>query len=280
MMRVSVLCLSLLLSASATFTSLANTWVYRDSNWYYVNSDGVPVIGRFTDEVGDIYTTNAEGACLTGKVGTEVYGQDCRLSGDSVYNQEFEDMAVKYSKGEEVVLPDRSMLHKFVKYYHNQVSLDAQGRQYTGWGYVSDQKLFMRSNTRVNRDDIIRQLILKVGSLEGSSTREKIRSAARKVANSFEYSLDNKLVSIEEFIKSGKGVCWHYARALEEVLQYNGIKAEVVVGYYGGQSHAWVKAWDGESWVYQDPTHITTRGDEYADIPYDVYLKEYRVDNS
>jgi len=269
--------LTLVFTLGFNITSLANTWSYQDSSWYWLDSSGSPVVGRFADDVGDIYTTDEQGRCLTGVVDGELFGPDCRLQNLSCLG-DYEELAQRFRAGETIQLPDKTKLHEFIAYYVRQSSFDRQGKSYQGITYDDEKGCTLARDNVVDKDAIMALFHARFNDISGDTTHDVIVNTTNKVASGSVYEPNMRLGTMQEYAETGRGVCWHYARVLEELLQERGIRAEVVSGIYVGEGHhAWVRAWDGSRWVYSDPTIAMTLGTAYADIPYDVYVREYRV---
>jgi transglutaminase-like putative cysteine protease len=90
-----------------------------------------------------------------------------------------------------------------------------------------------------------------------------------------------------EAYAAGSGVCQDYAHLAIAVLRAMGIPSRYVSGYLHpkataelgetvtGESHAWIEAWDGATWVASDPTNgrpvgrdhvLVATGRDYADV--------------
>ena len=88
-------------------------------------------------------------------------------------------------------------------------------------------------------------------------------------------------------MEAGRGVCQDFAHAAIAVLRCSGVPARYVSGYLhpkaeaaigetvSGESHAWIEAWDGDTWVAHDPTNgrpagrdhvLVATGRDYSDV--------------
>jgi transglutaminase-like putative cysteine protease len=93
--------------------------------------------------------------------------------------------------------------------------------------------------------------------------------------------------SATEALEAGSGVCQDFAHAAIAVLRCSGVPARYVSGYLhpkaegaigetvSGESHAWIEAWDGDTWVAHDPTNgrpagrdhvLVATGRDYSDV--------------
>lgn len=82
--------------------------------------------------------------------------------------------------------------------------------------------------------------------------------------------------SAVDALDAGSGVCQDFAHLALAVLREAGIPARYVSGYLHpkaeaqigetvtGESHAWIEAWDGMSWVGHDPTNGRTVGSDHV----------------
>lgn len=276
-----ILTMSLLMTLGLSFSAYAGTWEQRGSDWYYLDASGNPTVGRFYDEAGDIYCADSSGRCQTGDVNSDLglhyYGNDCKLRTIST-GDNFEELAIKFCNGEEIYLKTGS--DHFEMYYEKQVTFGTQNA-FIEHRSAGDGGSFLINPEPVDRDVLIGMLMSRVGAISGNTVDEKVADATTKVANAFYY---NELVNttLAQTITEGGGVCWNFARALEEVLQHEGIHAEVVNGFAWTRgffdTHTWVRTWAGDHWIYSDPTFLSGTGNAlYANIPYDVYLRDYRM---
>lgn len=88
-------------------------------------------------------------------------------------------------------------------------------------------------------------------------------------------------------LEAGTGVCQDFAHVAIAVLRCAGVPARYVSGYLhpkaqavigetvSGESHAWIEAWDGQTWVAHDPTNgrrvgrdhvLVATGRDYSDV--------------
>ncbi len=111
----------------------------------------------------------------------------------------------------------------------------------------------------------------KLRSLFRGETLQEVTNRLKQYfqANKFTYSLSpGRSVSLNDFLHKKTGFCSHYASALALILRVNGIPSRLVSGFLGGaynryanfyvitqnDSHVWVEAYDGTSWIQIDPT--------------------------
>lgn len=89
------------------------------------------------------------------------------------------------------------------------------------------------------------------------------------------------LPSVDETLKTKKGICFDYAALMTAMLRSQGIPTKLEIGYSGNIYHAWISTWlnekgwvdniiqfDGKSWELMDPT-LAANSDNKED------MKEY-----
>lgn len=93
---------------------------------------------------------------------------------------------------------------------------------------------------------------------ESMSVREFSEEAEKYVCGQPEYDITQTNEPFREALKTGKGVCYHYARYMKELLDQRGIRSEYVEGVYLPAltgSHVWLKVYDeSNNAFYMDPT--------------------------
>lgn len=100
-------------------------------------------------------------------------------------------------------------------------------------------------------------------SLMADSTRDTIISIYRYVADNIRYDYEKAsrlrggkgyVPSPERTYEEGSGVCFDMASLLCAMLRSAGVTCRLCVGRLNGESHAWVEANDGTTWLRCDPT--------------------------
>lgn len=99
------------------------------------------------------------------------------------------------------------------------------------------------------------------------SEKEQIDAAVVAVANTFTYNKDYLTETMMTAINQGQGVCYHYAKLLEDILTELGFKNELILGYAAGskaETHTWNKIWlsSENRWVYSDPTMLSQQSQQ------------------
>lgn len=86
------------------------------------------------------------------------------------------------------------------------------------------------------------------------------------------------LPSVDETLKTKKGICFDYAALMTAMLRSQGIPTKLEIGYSGNVYHAWISTWlsekgwvdniikfDGKSWGLMDPT-LAANSDNKEDV--------------
>ena len=86
------------------------------------------------------------------------------------------------------------------------------------------------------------------------------------------------LPSVDETLKTKKGICFDYAALMTAMLRSQGIPTKLEIGYSGDIYHAWISTWlnekgwvdniiqfDGKSWELMDPT-LAANSDNKEDV--------------
>lgn len=161
------------------------------------------------------------------------------------------------------------------------------------------------------REEVINAIFSYFGKIEGNTTQEKMYDVCNKLEELMEYDLTYEPSSLLESIKSGKGVCWQYAKIAKILLDDAGVDNELMIGYLNGnrrEAHAWLriteKVYDdlginneGDGLVsetedmdvtsvrsyklryyYMDPTSVESTGEyKYSNLSYREYCNRYEV---
>lgn len=86
------------------------------------------------------------------------------------------------------------------------------------------------------------------------------------------------LPSVDETLKTKKGICFDYAALMTAMLRSQGIPTKLEIGYSGSVYHAWISTWldeegwvdniikfNGKSWELMDPT-LAANSDNKEDV--------------
>lgn len=86
------------------------------------------------------------------------------------------------------------------------------------------------------------------------------------------------LPSVDETLRTKKGICFDYAALMTAMLRSQGIPTKLEIGYSGNIYHAWISTWlnekgwvdniikfDGKSWELMDPT-LAANSDNKEDV--------------
>ena len=87
------------------------------------------------------------------------------------------------------------------------------------------------------------------------------------------------LPSVDETLKTKKGICFDYAALMTAMLRSSGIPTRLDIGYATNIYHAWISTYleeqgwvdnviqfDGKSWTMMDPTFAADGGDGIKDF--------------
>lgn len=105
-----------------------------------------------------------------------------------------------------------------------------------------------------------------------------------QVAQYMTYDSAYRNETMDKAVSDRKGVCYHYAKMMKDVLDACGIQSEIICGEVINDgvddSHVWLKVWDSDNnkWIYRDPTRASmslSSGLFSVDI-YDIYAGSYR----
>ena len=115
----------------------------------------------------------------------------------------------------------------------------------------------------------------------GYTFEEKIDAATNMAAHTLAYDKNYMKESMNKAVNDGKGVCYHYAKLLKDMLAELGIESEFMLGYLEtSEPHTWLRIWNNQEgrWLYRDPTK--TRADINNGLftvnLYEAYVNLYR----
>lgn len=89
------------------------------------------------------------------------------------------------------------------------------------------------------------------------------------------YDLDYINADLQTSLTTEKGVCRHYTKCLKALLDDAGIQNEIMVGYYNGSGHMWLRCLIDDEWIYVDPTAAKQIWWNYSNIPYQTVVEHY-----
>lgn len=165
----------------------------------------------------------------------------------------------------------------FIKWYFIDYRLSSEQYIYYHNDNINDYKLRIDIPT-YNRESTKNTIIEVFGNIDNDKTRnEKIKDTLNKISI-IQYDVNYYVCTIEKSVRELKGVCYHYAKIASELLRYSGEIVRVLQGYYKDKSHMWIKVYNGDRWIYCDPTYYRINKDEiWLDIPYDYYKENYKI---
>ncbi len=199
------------------------------------------------------------------------------------------ELAEKFSEGERVTFETESDLADFWDYWDLQEMLNANTdsckRTTNADGTYSlkipDEKSYCYDKIAL-KDKIVEKFESgpwAEAKLTGENVSDKVLTACGLIWSKLSYDLNYSNVSMENALDDGRGVCWHYARAAKVLLEDAGIYTETMAvttnllssDKTSGNLHMIIRCWDGEKWIYSDPTIM------WDNIPYKDFVKYYNV---
>lgn len=100
--------------------------------------------------------------------------------------------------------------------------------------------------------DIAKSVVKNIGLGSGTTTLEVVKSVTSKVNSYIAYDLAYIDSPISTVLSARRGVCHHYARCIETILNYQGIPTRTVVGYFDGEKHMWAETTiDGTTYILE-----------------------------
>mgnify|MGYP001261976625 CR=1 FL=1 len=133
---------------------------------------------------------------------------------------------------------------------------------------------FLYSNQYVNFNEDTKAVTLAKKLTEGKTELEAVQEVYEYVIKNIVY--DEKkaetvksgyLPSVDETLKTKKGICFDYAALMSAMLRSQRIPTKLEVGYSGDVYHAWISCYvdeigwvdniiefDGKNWSIMDPT--------------------------
>lgn len=154
---------------------------------------------------------------------------------------------------------------------------------YTAYKTVNGIHLTIPEIKQYDRDELMEAIISKFGTPTGNTDFEKLVNACNIVTRNIEYNLGMVLYPIDMVLDYQAGVCWHYTKLVQVLLESADIKSEMVacrLAEAPRKSHVILKSKIGNKWVYTDPTLHKTMGAQginYLSIDEYRLAKEYRL---
>lgn len=261
-------------------------WECENGNWFYRNSNGNAKKGRFCDENGDIYDTgsNTDGHILISSYSTnyQYFDENGRLKNTCMHNNmDYESLAKKYENHHKLTFSNEAEFKNFLNYYllqyqmYNNNSFPVYFCRNSNDGSYSTT---LGNQANYNRNITISSVLQKFGRLSVGNPYAQVNEACLK-ASSMEYDVSSYNVSLQDSLKSNKGVCWHYSKIASILLNDAGVYTEIMTGNYKAIDgsiglHMWIRCLINGKWVYADPT-LYSQFPSFYNISYDILMDRY-----
>lgn len=291
-------------AAAILYAALCVLPVYADPDAISIPADNIVMDSRIIDVSGQgyvidadgkVYFMNADGTVVANGVAPDqcVYDENgvqvntFSYIGEK-YKQTFEDTpdggTIRFDSVGEALL--------FIQWYQitkgseqgeqYYVLFDSYEAQLNGQGPVCLYKSDFKKTRRGYGDCYFATINEIAGQIDPSMEFEdQINEATRLVANTFDFDLTYKCKNLEQALEDRKGVCYHYAKLLNGVLDKIGIESEYMIGKYNnGQMHVWNCIRDASGKRYYRDATATRIGIDtgvFAVNTYSSYLMCYRM---
>lgn len=266
---------------------------YLSDEWMAIDGDGDSIAEYYcfdpdgflyTDTVTpDGYTVDGNGAwTVGGTVQTKAawikpytHG-DGDPSNDVIFDgmYDMEDFEAFDDSGF-IVFGDRESARNFLSEYLLQYSLYKMSAENMIYHYPANMEyycLVKRYPDGSSRDAAKQAIAERFGSLEAETDEGKIDEVCRKLRTGLSYDPNMANFPVEEAVREGRGVCWHYSKIAAELLRDAGIPTDILFGEIYGENHAWLKCKLQDGTVIQvDPQKgILTEKDltQYVETPF------------
>lgn len=250
-----------------------------DGNTYVVDKNGNTRYWWQYDLNGNLYYIEPESGMIRSSTnaGGIYFDENGHFVNPSMKNVEKNlDLAKRFDNGETLRLANEEELLDFLEYYSAQYRYQDDASNITIINNGDGSKsITLPAAMKYDREALINEILTKFGPLEGSTDYEKILDGCQKITNTISYDLDYITADLQTSLADGKGVCRHYSKCLKALLDNAGIQNEIMVGYYMGNGHMWLRCMVGEEWVYVDPTAAKQIWWSYSNIPYQTLIENY-----
>jgi len=120
------------------------------------------------------------------------------------------------------------------------------------------------------------KIISHFGVPEGDNVHELILSACDKISV-MNYNVNYARTNMDKALEENTGVCWHYIKSFKVLLEEVGFESESIYVYMNGRDtgHIISRIWDGDKWVYVDPTNYKAVSREYCNVNYLLVENSY-----
>ncbi len=180
---------------------------------------------------------------------------------------------VRFEAGEILRFSSTGEYYRFFEEYLTQYRLeDLKG------GYVlKGQALSIPEERKYDREAVRLAILERFPPAEDPDPRQTIDEVCRQIRDTIRYDKAASGLTVKEALDAGKGVCWHYVKIADVVLEQAGIPTEIIHGSARGIPHMWLKCRTGDQEILADPQTGILPAPDYDAwyLPY-PYLKVLR----
>lgn len=259
-------------------TEAGLTYQDIDGHTYIVDKNGSIKYGWQYDSKGNLYYISSDGMIRSASNTDGIYfSQDGCFINPSMINPEKNlELSKRFENGETLKFSSKDEILDFLEYYSVQYRYQNDAYDFEIMNHGDGSKsITIPESRKYDREALINDILTKFGPLEGNSPYEKILDGCQKITNTINYDLDYINADLQTSLTTEKGVCRHYAKCLKVLLDDAGIQNEIMVGYYNGSGHMWLRCLIGDEWVYVDPTAAKQIWWNYSNIPYQTVVEHY-----
>lgn len=186
------------------------------------------------------------------------------------------ELSKRFEQGEWLYFENTEKLFNFFEYYEVQYRLSDSVENYR-ITHNDDGSYTVKipEKAKYDREDLINQIIEKIGDTEGETEYEKIYSICKNIGEYLEYDLSYITTDMETSLRDKKGVCRQYTKIASVLLNEEGIDHELMEGQESGADHIWLRCFVNGKWTYVDVTGARDKWRLYGNITYEVFTETY-----
>lgn len=252
--------------------------VNENGNWYMKDINEEVVHGWSFDNNGNLYRSGTPSGELVIN-GLDSDGNYYDTEGkfhvvDPSKLEYFKGLCPEFEANGSVVLGSKEDCVEFLNYYSANYRLHDS---ITLWNFPACEGGYeILLNPTDNYDMIENKIFDTFGHIDKNlPTQEKVYEACARVIDYFEYDKAYTELSMNECIDNKKGVCWHYTKCVQKLLQDAGVEAECITGVYGDSEHIWLRINDNGVWTYCDPTLVESAWWTFMNTPLSTMTTDY-----
>lgn len=219
-------------------------------------------------------------SCAGEPTGTETFSQAAvrfygQLPGGTPITHSLLALAfARFEAGETVRFTSLGEYYDFFEEYLTQYRLeDLRG------GYaLTGMELSIPEEKKYDREGVRQVILERFPMPPGLTPRQAVEEVCRQIPDAIRYDASAAGLTLEEALAAGQGVCWHYVKIADVILEQAGIPTEIVHGSVMGLPHMWIRCQTGNQSVLADPqVGILTASDyqsRYRPYPYLRILRQ------